>query len=217
MSGEEINWDEINLEEVKWTFNETSFMNAAKVSLAISPRAWGNYSAEKVVEHMKNVFKNACKSHGRIPPWVGTCGLYVVGTLSESTLHATAFLEPNMIQKYLEIVQKKSAVAVASDNKPRDKNWKVREIARFKTGYYKPVPWYAHEKWQEMLMKNEDLLLHFVHISKEDHECLSYTKNEENGEKDIQTKISADSWLEKYTKEEYTDYIDEWYDMLFEY
>lgn len=72
-----------------------------------------------------------------------------------------------------------------------DKNWRERELARFESGQYKVVEVFKRRGLQPI----KD---HFVHVSTDDNLLLAYTKNEEKGLGDVQTKASVTGYLETF-------------------
>ena len=199
--------DKINWDEVDWQYDEKTFLDTAKVVKVVNPKAWEAMTVEQVVERMKYVYVTQCRIEDGVIPWITTGGYYVCGTLREwptvpPTIFMVANVDASLVLKHLE-ANKIPAPA-------GDKNWKVREIERFKNGDYKLVPWFNDPKWQEWVKKAPQVF-HFVHLSKQDDTKLAYTRNEEDGEKDFKTRISPEKYLKKYvTDEEYEQYIDIW-------
>ena len=201
--------DKINWDTVDWQYDEKTFLDTAKVVKVVNPKPWEAMTVEQLVERMKYMYVNQCRIEDRVIPWIATGGFYVCGTLRAwptvpPSIYMVAAVSASATLKHLE--DKTPA--------PVDKNWKVREIERFKSGDYKMVPWFNDPKWQEWMMKAPQVF-HFVHMSKTDESKLSYTKNEENGEKDLKTRISPEKYLEQYVgmDEEYEEYIDIWLNM----
>ena len=82
--------------------------------------------------------------------------------------------------------------------------WTAREIARYQNGEYLPVPW--------DLSIPLNLHLHYAHLSIKIPDLIAYTKTEEHGIQDRQTRIKPGRYLEEYyselfSKKQIADYI----------
>ena len=78
--------------------------------------------------------------------------------------------------------------------------WMAREITRFDNGEYLPVPWVIFEStpWRIYLNGDEYLPLHYAHLSIKIPGLVAYTKSEEHGFKDRQTRVKPGRYLEEY-------------------
>lgn len=72
-----------------------------------------------------------------------------------------------------------------------DKLWREREQKRFDNGEYERV----HADIEQHCLPD-----HFVHVSKDNHMKIAYTKNEIKGMSNVQSQISVKGYLEQYTK-----------------
>ena len=190
----------VNWSEVTWQYDDLSFENTAKAVLLFNPEPWDGYTVETLVEQMKELYQRQCRREEKIVPWVGTGGFYVcgMGLNYTDTIFVIATLSASIVV---------DAFKKATGTK---KDWKERERERFESGHYKQVPWANDINWQAWATNAIECEGHFVHISTTDPYYLSYTKNEENGEKDKKTRISPEAYLNKYVTGEYREYIDDW-------
>jgi|CXWL01.1.fsa_nt_gi hypothetical protein len=74
---------------------------------------------------------------------------------------------------------------------PRDPDWRVRELKRFKDGTYQHVPWQL-----ERCLKA--VYEHFVHLSLDQPGCVAYMPSVERGEQDRPERMTAGRYLTKY-------------------
>jgi hypothetical protein len=72
-----------------------------------------------------------------------------------------------------------------------ESDWRTRERSRFSSGFYVSPVWFQSVNF---IIPVD----HFVHVSREDKILLAYTKNDEKGLADIQTKISVVGYLTQY-------------------
>ena len=89
-------------------------------------------------------------------------------------------------------------IAVISEDKPV---WHAREQRLFDTGIYKRLPWHD-APW--------NTLPHFAHVSRKSPNKLAFTKNDEHGERDIQTLMRPGRYLTQYFPALSQDDIRDW-------
>lgn len=76
--------------------------------------------------------------------------------------------------------------------------WKKREAQRMTDGTYTPLPW-AEEPW---FKARHAELMHFAHVSLDDPGKIAYTRGDEEGQRDIQTRVNAGRYLHTYFRHE---------------
>lgn len=107
--------------------------------------------------------------------------------MDETTGNALSFASGNMASDFCKKNSDKRLQPRKFVDNPK---WELRERVRMENGEYKPVPsWvysYQSREW------------HYLHMSKEKHPLLSYTKSKENGRADVQNRISWENYLKKY-------------------
>ncbi|WP_162986988.1 hypothetical protein [Sphingomonas paeninsulae] len=75
-------------------------------------------------------------------------------------------------------------------------DWRARELERFASGHYKPVPWFDNSDssvetyygWQD----------HFAHIAKSDSRKIAFTESEAKGLDDVQKVLGVDEYLKRF-------------------
>lgn len=93
----------------------------------------------------------------------------------------------------------------------RKENWEDREINRFKTKVYKPVPWAKNAQWKAWLKAFPEMKRHHLHMAMKDPKSIAYTSDITNGEQDKQTKISPEAYLRKFvTEPSFAVHIPQW-------
>ena len=92
-------------------------------------------------------------------------------------------------QKFADDTGVERALSVRPYTPPSAEDWRERERNRLRDGIYKALP-----DWLDQYMYPT----HFAHVSKDRLDRISYTKDDDKGARDIQTRISVAGYLEKY-------------------
>jgi hypothetical protein len=95
---------------------------------------------------------------------------------------------------------------VASDDERE--RWIDRELARFESGEYIRTPWsdrirtwlsaYTYDDDGNAIHKHNPLYLHFAHLSLSTPGYIAYTKDEEHGIRDVQTRVRPGKYLSQF-------------------
>lgn len=80
--------------------------------------------------------------------------------------------------------------------------WREREANRFDSGEYLKCPWFMGSRYRDNLPLTRD---HYVHLSVSHPGLVAYTKSEEHGVQDRQTRIKPGKYLEEFYRDTYTD------------
>lgn len=87
---------------------------------------------------------------------------------------------------------------MAATDTAEGKSWRAREQGRFDSGTYLSVPW-AEEDW---FKKSAHYDTHFAHLSAADTKMVAYTRGEQEGIRDRQTRVRPGRYLTQYFGEE---------------
>ena len=92
---------------------------------------------------------------------------------------------------------------VASDDEREV--WQERERERFSNGTYASVPWIAdRNRVYSVPYDSSPRRYHFPHLALAHPGLIAYTKNDEHGVLDRQTRVKPGKYLEEFYKDEYT-------------
>lgn len=87
--------------------------------------------------------------------------------------------------------------------------WKRRELERFESGAYKPVPWHDEMWWQDLLVEGK-LYEHFAHVSADDPTQVAFTENAAKGALDRQTRMRPGRYLARFVPTLDADTVRKW-------
>lgn len=88
----------------------------------------------------------------------------------------------------------------------KDKEWRKREKRRFKNKEYIELPWCKEAWWKGSIPAID----HFAHVSVKTTGRVAFTENEEKGIADIQTRMYAGRYLQRYFPDLSCETIQKW-------